>query len=158
MNKKVHEIMAKNIVWIDGAEPLYKAYELMRKFDIRHIPVTSKKVTGLIGILSEGDIILHCQKNGENFKIDKAILVQDAMSKDIVYCYPFSRLVNIAATMIAAKIDSIPVLDPESKVLRGIVTTVDILDEVCRVEEMNGGIARPLRYKKSIQKERLRVF
>ncbi len=147
MNKKVKDVMTSEVVWVSPEVSLHDAFQKMRKNDIRHLPVISRKNKNIIGMLSEGDIILYLQKNGPSLEMDSRVLVGDAMSKDVVFCYPNSKAVNVAATMITAKIDSVPVIDAKTDHLVGIITTTDLLDEMCLRFELDGGNIRPLKYK-----------
>lgn len=146
MGKVIKEIMTKDVVWVNPKQTLLDALNLIRKFNIRHLPVVDKNTKELVGLLSEGDIILYCQKKGEKLEVDTNITVSEAMSRNVIYCYPSSSMANVAATMISAKIDSIPVLEGKEKKLVGIVTTTDLLDELCLAEELNGENVWPLKY------------
>lgn len=146
MGRLVKDIMTNEVVWVHPEQSLFEALSLMRQFDIRHLPVIEQQSNKLIGLLSEGDIILFCQKRGEKLEVDSQIHIHEAMSKDVVYCFPLSKPTSVAATMIVAKIDSLPVLDPETKQILGIVTTTDLLDEMCVNEELNGESVWPFKY------------
>lgn len=146
MSKPVKRIMSSRVISVQEHQTLYEAYELMRQFDIRHLPVVERKTKKLNGLLSEGDILLHCNRRGEKLLVSNKILVGDVMSRDVVFCYPSSQVSNVAATMIAAKIDCIPVIEGENKKVIGIITTTDLLDEICINEELNGEQVRPFKY------------
>ncbi|MBI4162495.1 MAG: CBS domain-containing protein [Candidatus Aenigmarchaeota archaeon] len=61
LNKKVHEIMTKDLVTISEDEDLYKAMKLINKHDIRSLPVMKGKK--LTGIISRTDVIRKLSEN-----------------------------------------------------------------------------------------------
>ena len=69
MSDLVEDIMTSEVVWVNPNESLYDAYQIMKKFEIRHLPVVGERGRELLGLLSEGDIILHCQRT--IFSIEK---------------------------------------------------------------------------------------
>ena len=146
MDKSVKHLMSIEVVSVNPEQTIHDALNEMRKHEIRHLPVVTRRKGKLVGLLSEGDVLLYLQKNGTALEVDERVLVGDAMSKEVVYCYPNSKVVNVAATMITAKIDSVPIIEPSTNKLVGIVTTTDLLDDMCLAFELNGGSVRPLKY------------
>lgn len=142
----IEEIMTRDVIWVDPKETLYEAFQLIRNFSIRHLPVVNAESKQIVGILSEGDIILHCHKNKNNLEIEKSVLVEDAMTKKVVYCYSSSNIFNVAATLITAKINSIPVLNEHNHELIGIVTTTDFLNQLCHSQEKAGKHVHPINH------------
>ena len=55
MNKKVHTIMATNIISVSPEDDLYKAMRMINRHDVRSLPVIKNKK--LAGIISRSDII-----------------------------------------------------------------------------------------------------
>lgn len=144
MGTTIAEIMKTDVIWIEPTQPLYEAFQIMRNFNIRHLPVVETGSHKVVGVLSEGDIILHCQKKGITLELDSEVKVEKAMTREVVYCFPSSNVANVAATMISAKINSIPVLDELTKTLLGIVTTTDFLDQLCLNQELSGSDVQPI--------------
>lgn len=145
MEKIAEEIMTRNVTSVTPEQSILEALRIMKKIDVRHLPVVDKKSKHVIGLLSEGDIVLHSQKIEGNLAVDSEIQVKEAMTKDIIYCYRTSNAADIAATMITAKIDSVPVLNSITNQLEGIITTTDLLDLICMEEELDGHVVHPFR-------------
>jgi CBS domain-containing protein len=152
MDQVARDIMSNQIVSIEPERSLFDAYQLMKTYDIRHLPVIDNKNKKLVGLLSEGDIVLYCREENKKLAVDSDMYVKDAMTKDVIFCYPTSSAANIAATMITAKIDSIPVLDSQTNKLLGIITTTDLLDLICMSEELDGHDVHPFKLKKTLSR------
>jgi CBS domain-containing protein len=97
---------------------LDQAHEVMRKYTIRHLPVT--RDGEIVGVVSLDD--LHLLESLKD--VDTATVpVEDAMTTDI-YAVPSDEpLERVAETMAARKLGSVLIVDDGK--LRGIFTAVD---------------------------------
>jgi acetoin utilization protein AcuB len=108
-------------------QSLAKAHELMRKFDIRHLPVLDGGV--LVGIVSERDLRLVESVPG----VDPCkALVEEAMTPEPYMASPDARLADVAREMVEHKYGCAVVMERGSVV--GIFTTVDALRAVLDLE------------------------
>lgn len=145
--------MTKDVIWIRPQTPAIDALNLLKEFNIRHLPVLDSDLH-IVGIVSEGDILLNCQASKKQcIEISSDILVQDIMTTDVITCYPSTPLADVAATMIACKIDCLPVVIDQKMI--GIISTTDILDLYCVNEEMNGHPVMPMNFKEHDTLQRL---
>lgn len=136
------EIMSREVSCILEDTKLHSAFSIMQENCIRHLPVVNSKEE-IVGMLSEGDILLNSDKVGEQLHF-KNISVKKVMTRDVITCYPSSSLGVVAATMLACKIDAVPVVSGKKVV--GIITTADFLDLFCIDEELNGKPVMPLSF------------
>ncbi len=116
----VEQYMSRSPHTIDRSGTLDEAHKLMRKFDIRHLPVLSEG--DLVGLLSIRDLhLLETLKD-----IDSSVIpVSDAMTERPYVVRPDASIREVAAMMAANKYGSVVVTD-EDKVV-GIFTTTDAL-------------------------------
>jgi acetoin utilization protein AcuB len=105
-----------------GAEQSMKAaHDVMRKFEIRHLPVLHGGK--LIGLLSLRD--LHLVETLPNVD-PELVRVEEAMTQDVYAVEPKTPLKQVVSEMAARKLGSAVVVEG-SKVV-GVFTTVDALD------------------------------
>lgn len=116
----VEQYMTRMPHMIEPEAPLEAAHKLMRKFQIRHLPVLEG--SDLVGLLSIRD--LHLLETLKDVNV-KTVSVAEAMSPKPYVVEPNTRINEIAAKMAAEKIGSAVVID-EGKVV-GIFTTIDAL-------------------------------
>jgi len=133
--------MSKNVVSTGPQAFLSEAYQVMKRHEISHLPVLDD-LGKLIGVLSLGDVLLHSTLVDQQISVDEKT-VFEVMSKPLVTCSPETTIADIAATMIACKIQCVPVIN-KGHTLVGIVTSTDLLDYVCLQEEIKGLSVMPL--------------
>lgn len=128
---RAKNVMTTEVVTTASHQTLADAYRLMRAFEIRHLPVVDDHK--LVGVLSEGDVLLHAGLGDDGQVEIPDVQVRDAMTTNVISCFPSSALADIAATMVKFKIDSLPVVE-EGRIDRlcGILTTTDLLDIFAR--------------------------
>jgi CBS domain-containing protein len=138
---KVRDIMTKSVITIAWNRSAEDARVLMRRHQVHHLPVIDHH-TQIVGIVSEKDFTK--SREQDSFTADNAPL-SAIMSKDVITCTPSCRVTSVAATMITCKIACIPVVAMQSLV--GIVTTSDLLDLLCRFDELDGHQVMPLNFR-----------
>jgi len=105
---------------IEADLPVIQAQELMKKHQIRHLPVMSQgKVKG---ILSDRDLNLALSLRGGN---QETLLAQDICTDEVFLTRPDTRLDEVVHLMAEKKIGSVLVVDHSHLV--GIFTTTDAL-------------------------------
>lgn len=128
---KVADVMTPMPHTVGVDQSLEVARELMRKFEIRHLPVLRGGM--LVGVLSDRDIdfVLRVESRSESGKKLAQLTVEDAFSADIYTVDKGTPLQEVAENMAKRRIGC-AVVEEHSKVL-GIFTTVD----ACRVLSQN---------------------
>lgn len=104
---------------IEASAPLEQAHELMREFQIRHLPVV--RDGKLVGIVTLGDLhLLETLKD-----VDLRVEVADAMTEDPLTVAPDEALDKVAAKMADKRVSSVVVM--ENGEIQGIFTNIDAL-------------------------------
>ncbi len=111
---------------IEPSATLQQAHELMRKYQIRHLPVMEND--NLVGVVSLGDLhLLETLKD-----VDMNVPVADAMSEKPVTVSPSEPLDAVAAQMADKRISSVVVVIDDGEV-QGIFTNIDALTALLHV-------------------------
>jgi acetoin utilization protein AcuB len=103
---------------IEEHQPLSAGHELMRRYQIRHLPVLREGK--LVGMLSQRD--LHFMETLSGVDPEK-VPVGDAMSTDTYTVGPRTTLRQVAAEMADHRYGSAVIMERERVI--GILTTVD---------------------------------
>lgn len=103
---------------IGAEQSLRKAHELMREHGIRHLPVMHGNK--LVGIVSDRDVAIITSLDGVDPEV---ILVEDAMTQDVLTVGPDAPLDEVATLMAERKAGSV-IVEQNHKIV-GIFTTVD---------------------------------
>jgi len=134
-----NSIMTTNIITLTPTETVRDAYETMREFSFRHIPIVDLE-NKLVGIISEGDVLKSCYWEGNKIILPETS-IGEIMSNEVTTCLPESPLGSVVATMLVCKIDCIPIIYNEY--LEGIITSTDIMEIFCKLEEEKGNAIMP---------------
>jgi len=126
------KVMSKNLITISEDSSLYEAQVLMKKNNIRHLPVTNE-ANQLVGLLSDRDLQRAMRSRMVNTEIgewertefDPFHIVADYMAWPIQTVPSTTSVKAVADLMLKEKISSYLVSDDSTVV--GIVTTDDLL-------------------------------
>ena len=131
---RVADVMSEDPVWVDVAATTGEAIVKLLGSRVHHLPVLEGGV--VIGIVSDRDLgwgSLAPVAPGEDLSAAARSLdepVSSVMSRDVATVTPDHDLRDVAEVMIRRHIGAVPVVDPETTKLIGIVTTIDVLTEV----------------------------
>ncbi len=117
-------VMTRDVICLDGDDTLDAAWEMMQQFSIRHLPVLAGDQ--LVGVVSDRDVLLHATLRAQGAMVVPAVAVRSAMTTVPLTCSPGSTVREVVDTMIAHRIDCLPVMDGP-RTLVGMVTTTDLL-------------------------------
>jgi len=126
--------MTENPVTVSETASLGEALEILSELEIRHLPVVRKGE--VVGMLSDRDLrALGLSTTADVQRMDaiRASLtarVTTLMTGDVVTVDRDTTLPDIVDLMISEKIGAIPVVDPESDTLVGIISYIDVLKAV----------------------------
>jgi len=137
---RIESIMTREVIWLNPTDFLIDAYELMREFQVRHLPVVVDNIP--VGLVSERDLLLEAQITESQLTFPDTE-VESIMSNDIVTCSSASQVADVAATMIECKIGSMVVINEHGE-LAGIITSSDLLDLLRQKDEVKGRRVLPL--------------
>jgi acetoin utilization protein AcuB len=125
----VRDWMTGNVVTVSPDTPITTAHSIMKKNNIRRLPVT--KADKLLGIVTIGDV-REAEPSGattlsiwEINHLWSQIQVKDVMTKNIMTVKDDEPMINAATIMLENKISSLPVMDESGQVV-GMLTESDI--------------------------------
>ena len=129
-----HELMTEDPVTVAPQATIAEAWDLMREMDVRHLPVVERDV--VVGMLSDRDVgsleleRLLTEEGADTLRRRLARPVMDIMSSDVVTAEPTTDVAELITIFIEEKIGAVPVIDPETRRLMGIVSYIDVLRAV----------------------------
>lgn len=122
---KANKIMALDVVAVPVDFPVEQAHQLMRKLEVRHLPVLAEG--RLAGIVSDRDILLVSGSRGASGElVYPQLSTGEVMSVAPIAAEPDLPVSQLAKLMIEAKIDSLPIISAKGDLL-GLVTSTDLL-------------------------------
>jgi acetoin utilization protein AcuB len=130
--------MTRDVVWVDPEFSLHDAAEIMKEWEIRHLPVM--EAGKLVGILSDRDVLLRTTLADDGATRVAAVPVRAAMTPDPISCAPTSSISHVALTMVGKKIDSLPVVDDDGQLI-GLITSSDLMDLLAAQERGDARLA-----------------
>jgi len=121
--------MSEPVITLEEDEPLIKAFQILKEFKIRRIPIT--KNGKLTGIITHTDIKaatppkIGSKEIEEFFQLFSELKVRDIMTRDPITVYPDDTIEKASILMLENKISGLPVVTPQKFVV-GIITQTDI--------------------------------
>ena len=67
---KISEIMTKEVISLSADDTIEHAAQIMKEYNVGSVPVNSEG-RGVVGIITDRDIILRCVAEGKNIKVQK---------------------------------------------------------------------------------------
>lgn len=120
MNKPLSLIMTKNVVTVSPNDNLSLVKELLFQKKFQHIPVVEDEK--LVGIITSYDLM----KLDMKFEEYPNIKVESVMTKKVVTLEPNEKIGTVTQIFLRHLFHGVPIVD-EHKILKGIVTTHDIM-------------------------------
>ena len=122
------DLMTPNPMTVTPQASVAEVWDLMRELEIRHVPVVQDGA--LVGMLSDRDLA----------RLDIAQMLPmpiiKVMSTDVIAVEPESELTEVVELLIEHKVGALPVIEPDSREVVGIVSYIDVLRAVeDRLEE-----------------------
>jgi acetoin utilization protein AcuB len=123
-------LMTKKLITVSADTPMQKAYELVKKNNIRHLPVVDLNAR-LVGMISDRDLKLatHLNKVGEietELSFAPKEMVEDYMSWPVLTVDEKTPLDQVAQMMVDERVSALIVNAP-NHYMKGIITTEDLL-------------------------------
>ena len=117
---RIKDVMTPQAEVISPDATSEEAASLMKTLDIGVLPVCDEE--GLVGILTDRDLVVRVLAATRD---PKAVLVGEAMTPSVVYCFEDDEVEHAATVMAGQQIRRLPVLDRNRKLV-GIVSVGDI--------------------------------
>ena len=123
MMTRAANTMTSDVIAVPPELPLVTAWDLMKRWRFRHLPVVAER--RVVGILTDRDLLRGAADDGDDVVIGDG-LVGEAMSVASITCRRDTSVSWLATAMIEHKIDGVPVVDAEGRLV-GLVTSTDLL-------------------------------
>jgi acetoin utilization protein AcuB len=127
-------LMTTYPVTVTPQATIAEALDLMRDLDIRHVPVVEGGA--LVGMLSDRDLAylnvgaLLTNQGADALRRELATPVIKVMRSDVICVEPETDLSDVVALLIEHKVSAIPVIQPDTRAVVGIVSYIDVLRAV----------------------------
>lgn len=128
---KVSEIMTTNLFTIEITDEIRKADEIMKREQIKHVPVVEG--TKYIGIITNQRILEYTLRHLYDFNEDEKDFIEtrildfdNIIEKNLHLLYPEDSIMKVVELFTKYKSDVFPVVDWDKNLL-GLITTTDIL-------------------------------
>ena len=117
---QIKDVMTPQAEVVSPDATTEEAASLMKTLDIGVLPVCDE--AGLVGILTDRDLVVRVLAATRD---PKAVLVGEAMTPSVVYCFEDDDVEHAATIMAGQQIRRLPVLDKNRKLV-GIVSVGDL--------------------------------
>jgi len=128
---KIEEIMTKGVFTVQRTDTVKKADEIMKDQNVRHVPVLDEDK--FFGLITERTLMEYTLRRIYDFddNIDEVGLniisdFTNILEKNVHMVYPEDSIQKAVEIMLKKKIDCLPVVDWNKKMI-GILTSLDIL-------------------------------
>jgi len=127
-------LMTTHPVTVTTKATIAEALALMRDLDIRHVPVVEHGA--LVGMLSDRDLAYLdvgaslTDVGATRLRRELSTPVVKAMSSDVIYVEPETDVSEVVALLLEHKIGAVPVVNPDTRAVVGIVSYIDVLRAV----------------------------
>jgi acetoin utilization protein AcuB len=125
------EVMTPNPTTVTPDTTISDVWELMRELEIRHVPVVEGGA--LVGVVSDRDLAyldmaraLSVQ-GADALRQELAAPIIKIMSTDVISVDPETDLGDIIALLLEHKVGALPVVQPDTREVVGIVSYIDVL-------------------------------
>lgn len=125
------DLMTPDAATVTPETSLAEVWDLMREADIRHVPVVRDDV--LVGMLSDRDVsrvdlvrLLNVE-GVDALQRELAVPVMKIMNPDVISVEPETDVGEVIDLLIEHKIGAVPVVEPDTRQVVGIISYVDVL-------------------------------
>lgn len=128
------DLMTIDPVTVTPEASIAEVWDLMRERDIRHVPVVQGGT--LMGMLSDRDLarldiarLLDAQ-GADALRRELATPIVKVMSSDVIVVEPDTELSEVVELLLEHRIGALPVVEPDTREVVGIVSYIDVLREL----------------------------
>lgn len=124
---QVRQIMKKAPATIEESTPVSEIVKTLYQLDVRHLPVV--RDGALVGIISDRDLreVATPALLPNEARELMALPAKNIMSADALTVTPDANVTEVVDMMTEARIGAVPVVEPQTTKLVGIVSYVDVL-------------------------------
>jgi CBS domain-containing protein len=126
-----YDVMTPRPVTVTPQASLAEVWDLMRELGIRHVPVVQSGV--LAGMVSDRDLSgldigrVLTVEGADALRKELATPVIHVMSAPVISVEPETALGDVADLLLEHKVGALPVVQPDTRELVGIVSYIDVL-------------------------------
>jgi len=126
----VKDWMSSPVVSVSPITSIGNAHQILKERGIRRLPVIDRNK--LVGIITIGDVREASPSDATSLSIWELnylwgqITVEKVMSRDVITVEPDAPIVEAARLMLENKVSGLPVIDPDSGAVVGILTESDV--------------------------------
>lgn len=131
---KASRVMTRDVTCITPDFSLERAWALMKRLSVRHLPVVFSGK--LVGIVSDRDLLLRALPLEGGAVSFPPIAVGQAMTPHPVSCPVTTPVSKLAALMLEHRIDSVPIVTARDDLV-GLVTSTDLLELLTEPEHLD---------------------
>jgi CBS domain-containing protein len=125
------DLMTPNPVTATPQATIAEVWDLMRELEIRHVPVVQAGV--LAGIVSDRDLSgldvarVLTVEGADALRKELATPIINVMSSDVICVEPERELGDVVDLLLEHKVGALPVVQPDTREIMGIISYVDVL-------------------------------
>lgn len=119
--QKISEVMTRDVQSIGAQESVQRAAQLMDELNVGSLPVCEG--SRLVGMITDRDITVRATSAG---KAPENVTVEEIMTDQVRWCFEDQTVDEVMQQMSDIQIRRIPVVEPDTRRLVGIVSLGDL--------------------------------
>ena len=127
----VKEVMTPEPICAETTASIWDVVQELTKHDVRHIPIVEDGM--LVGMISDRDLRSYCLPISSQIEdpLQSHAAFEEKvtaiMHRTVVYVHQEAEVAELIDLMLTHKVGAIPVIDPNTRKVIGIVSYVDLL-------------------------------
>ena len=125
------DLMTPNPLTVTPQVSIAEAWDVMRELAVRHVPVVEDGV--LVGMLSDRDLaqvniarVLKAEE-ADALREELKTPIIEVMTSDVISVEPDTEVGEVIGLLLEHKIGALPVVEPGTREVLGIISYVDVL-------------------------------
>jgi acetoin utilization protein AcuB len=125
------DLMTPDPRTVTSKSTIAEAWDVMRELAVRHVPVVEDG--GLVGMLSDRDLaqvdmvrVLRVE-GADALREELETPIVEIMSSDVISVEPETEMSDVISLLLEHKIGAVPVVEPGTREVLGIISYVDLL-------------------------------
>jgi acetoin utilization protein AcuB len=135
------DLMTPNPLTVTPQASIEEAWDVMRELAVRHVPVVEDGV--LVGMLSDRDLaqvdiarVLRVE-GADALREELKTPIVEVMSSDVISVEPETEVGEVISLLLEHKIGAVPIVEPGTREVLGIISYVDVLRALQDLVEEN---------------------
>lgn len=130
-NMLAEDIMTRDPLSVDEATPLAEAFAVLTESEVRHLPILRNEE--LIGIVSDRDFrglglsLVNDVRSFDDLRRRMRRPVSDLMNGSVISVETDTPLADVLDLLVEEKVGALPVVEPGTQHLVGIISVLDVL-------------------------------